>query len=58
MANLNYALLEDDELAGALQRYIEHKIPPGPWLYNEAPSNCWGSPEHFRAWLTGSKIDG
>lgn len=21
------------------------------WLYNEAPSRCWGSPEKVRAWL-------
>ena len=21
------------------------------WLYNEAPSTCWGSPEKYAAWL-------
>lgn len=21
------------------------------WLYNEAPSDCWGSPEKVRAWM-------
>lgn len=21
------------------------------WLYNEAPSTCWGSPERVREWL-------
>ena len=23
------------------------------WLYNEAPSNCWGSREKVTAWLKG-----
>lgn len=22
------------------------------WLYNEAPSDCWGSPERVEAWLS------
>lgn len=22
------------------------------WLYNEAPSDCWGSPEKVKAWLS------
>ncbi len=21
------------------------------WLYNEAPSTCWGSPEKYEAWI-------
>ena len=21
------------------------------WLYNEAPSNCWGSPQRVKDWL-------
>lgn len=24
------------------------------FLYNDAPSQCWGSPEKVRAWLTSS----
>jgi hypothetical protein len=25
------------------------------WLYNYAPSGCWGSPERFEAWLKERK---
>ena len=25
------------------------------WLFNEAPSACWGSPEKVKAWLAGFK---
>jgi len=25
------------------------------WLYNEAPSDCWGSPEKVSAWLKNEK---
>lgn len=24
------------------------------WLFNEAPANCWGSPDKVRAWLAAS----
>lgn len=23
------------------------------WIYNEAPSRCWGSPEQVRDWILG-----
>jgi hypothetical protein len=26
------------------------------WLYNEAPSVCWGSPEKVGAWLAQRKV--
>jgi hypothetical protein len=81
MADLRYGRLPTERLAGAMQRYIEHGIPPGHfltailsndlreaceradddhkhtlfeivgWLYNEAPSPCWGSPDKFAAWI-------
>lgn len=35
----------DEETAAAMRQIVR-------WLYNEAPSNCWGSPERVRAWLT------
>jgi hypothetical protein len=25
------------------------------FMYNHAPMNCYGSPEHFRAWLEGKQ---
>jgi hypothetical protein len=25
------------------------------WLYNEAPPDCWGSPEKVKAWLKGDE---
>lgn len=28
------------------------------WLYNEAPKNCWGSPERVKAWLNGGESNG
>lgn len=27
------------------------------WLYNEAPSSCWGSPERFKEWLELSNTE-
>lgn len=27
------------------------------WLYNEAPSVCWGSPEKVETWLKAEKHD-
>lgn len=26
------------------------------WLYNEAPGNCWGSPEKMQVWIDGAWI--
>lgn len=76
----NYNLLPE-HIRGAMQRYIESRIPPGSFstavlnndlvgafgyadtinrmqlydivsfLYNEAPSKCWGSPEKVKRWL-------
>lgn len=34
----------DDENIGALPAYVRY-------FYNDAPSNCWGSPETMREWL-------
>jgi len=69
-----------DHMVGAIERWIEHGIPPGDFLmavlcndlkeavgraddinvtllpayvsyfYNDAPSQCWGSPEKVLAW--------
>ena len=25
------------------------------WIYNEAPSTCWGSERKFNAWLSGNE---
>jgi hypothetical protein len=80
MATLRYEHLPEG-LRGGMNRYIEHRVPPGNfltavlsndlrraceraddvnrhllfeivgWLYNEAPSPCWGSPEKVAAWL-------
>ena len=25
------------------------------YLYNEVPGPCWGSPEAYKAWITGGK---
>jgi hypothetical protein len=69
-----------DYMLGAIERWIDHGIPPGDFLmavlcnnlkeavacaddtnvnllpayvsffYNDAPSQCWGSPEKVLAW--------
>lgn len=26
------------------------------WIYNNAPSNCWGSREAYKQWIKGGKI--
>ena len=48
------AILENN-LVEALGRADEQNllnIPAyGAWLYNEAPGNCWGSPEIVKEWL-------
>jgi len=28
------------------------------WLYNEAPSDCWGSPEKYQAWIGVRGLEG
>ena len=28
------------------------------WLYNEAPSRCWGSPKQVRDWILGRNDSG
>ncbi len=28
------------------------------WVYNEAPSQCWGSPEKVRQWVRGDRKGG
>lgn len=35
----------DDENIKVIPVYVS-------WLYNEAPSTCWGSKERYEAWLT------
>jgi len=27
------------------------------WLWNEAPANCWGSPENVQAWLARRNVE-
>ena len=54
------AVLENDlkEAVARADDENQHVIPIYVcWLYNEAPSTCWGSPEAVKAWLggTGSK---
>ena len=39
----------DDENQRVIPIYVS-------WLYNEAPSKCWGSPEAVRAWLAHAAI--
>lgn len=48
------AIVENDLLAACLRadetnRKIIHEIVL--WLYNEAPAECWGSPEKVKFWL-------
>lgn len=86
MATLRYDRLPIG-LAGAMQRYIENRIPPGhfltavlsndlseacgradddnrhrlfeivSWVYNEAPSACWGSPQRVAEWLRAREAE-
>ena len=48
------AVLEND-LMEAVGRADDENLRNLPafvaYLYNEAPGNCWGSPEAVRAWL-------
>jgi hypothetical protein len=47
-----------NDLAGAMGRADEESrgglYAVVRWLYNEAPSNCWGTPERVKAWLTNA----
>lgn len=49
------AAVVSNDLAGAFRnadhvtRHVMWNLVA--WLYNEAPSTCWGSPEKYRAWL-------
>lgn len=49
------AVLENN-LREAVHRADEHNLANLPayvyYLYNEAPAQCWGSPEKVKAWLT------
>lgn len=48
------AVLKNDlrEAVGRADAYNIQVIPHiVSWLYNEAPSNCWGSEEAFIAWM-------
>ena len=48
------AVLEND-LQEAVGRADDHNLANLPayigYLYNEAPSNCWGSPQKVEKWL-------
>lgn len=48
-AVLSNNLTEAFGRADALNIVLMHSIVQ--WVYNEAPSTCWGSPEKVRAWL-------
>lgn len=42
-----------DSLVGAISRCdnLENLKSLVSWIYNEAPSTCWGSPDKVKAWL-------
>lgn len=44
-----------NNLHGAVSRADSENLPLLPlyvrWLYNVAPSDCWGSSENVKAWL-------
>lgn len=50
---LNAVLCNDlREASGRADVFNKHRIfELVQWLYNEAPSPCWGSPENVEAWL-------
>ena len=41
--------MADDENVKVIPIYVN-------WLYNEAPSACWGSPEKVANWLADRKV--
>jgi len=53
------AAVISNDLFNACSRADDHNITNLPaytaYLYNEAPSECWGSPEKYRAWIGGEK---
>jgi len=55
-----HAVLEND-LKEAVARADEENMELIPiyvsWLYNEAPTACWGSPEKVAAWLKPKEKD-
>jgi len=52
------AVLQND-LKEAVGRADDHNLANLPayvgYLYNEAPSSCWGSPEKVKEWLANEK---
>ena len=54
MGHFGMAVMRND-LVEAIRRADAINPPLLPaivfWLYNEAPSPCWGSPEKVEAWL-------
>jgi hypothetical protein len=48
-----------NDLVGAVKRADAENLLALPdyvkWLYWNAPSRCWGSPEKVKAWLEGEK---
>lgn len=55
------AVLEND-LVGAFAKADEVNTREmywwAEWLYNEAPSACWGSPEKVTAWINHEGLQG
>ena len=51
-----------NDLKGAVNRADSGNLPLIPvvvcWLYNKAPSNCWGSVEAYDEWRNGSGLSG
>lgn len=45
------------EAVGRADEENLHNLPAFiGWLYNEAPSRCWGSPERMEAWLAERRV--
>ena len=61
MGHFLTALVEND-LAEAVSRADEHSLRVLPalvgWLYNEAPSECWGGKEKARLWSEHRGLSG
>lgn len=52
------AVIENDlaEAVGRADAENMHNLPAYVgYLYNEAPSQCWGSPEKMKAWIASFK---
>lgn len=55
------AVLENNlsEAMGRADMYNRRKIfEYVQWLYNEAPADCWGSPQNVHDWLYGKALNG